>query len=61
MRMKQKIKNRIYTLFRVGGGVGLMELSDAMSADGLRSRTGKKYRRAFSHRILKGPFYMIDI
>ena len=40
------------------GGVSLMELSNIMYAEGLRTRTGKKVRRAFIHRILKDPFYM---
>ncbi len=40
------------------GGVSLMELSNIMYAEGLRTRTGKKVRREFIHRILKDPFYM---
>ncbi len=40
------------------GGISLMELSNVMYADGLRSRNGQKMRRAMIHRILKDPFYM---
>jgi site-specific DNA recombinase len=40
------------------GGISLMELSNLMYDEGLRTRTGKKVRRAFIHRILKDPFYM---
>ncbi len=40
------------------GDVSLLELSNIMYADGLRTRNGKKVMRSFIHRMLKDPFYM---